>query len=303
MEFLREKIFLAAAILYASLMLLEWWRSLKHRPAAYSAGDTLVNIAAGLGSILASRLFLVVVVFVFAWASRFAVFEVPATGWAFCLLFLGYDFCHYWAHRFGHRTHIGWAAHVTHHSSEHYNFSVAVRQSWTQTLYFPIFLPLALVGFPFEYVILVQPLVGLWQFWLHTEAIGKLPRWFEAVFTTPSQHRVHHASDEKYLDKNYGGVLSIWDRLFGTYQPEEAHPTYGLTTNIRTHNLLYVQFHVWVDVFRNLARAKGIPMAFRAVFAPPGEQPDYPLRPVRWYFIRPLRALLFLLFDRHRPAL
>ena len=152
------------------------------------------------------------------------------------LLFLADDLAYYWFHRVSHESRVFWASHVVHHSSQHYNLSTALRQTWVPMTYLPFWLPLLLLGFPPWTVLLAQSWSLIYQFGLHTERIGKLPRWVEGIFNTPSHHRVHHGANEQYLDRNYGGILVIWDRLFGTFEPEGERVQYGLTTNIKTFN-------------------------------------------------------------------
>ena len=154
--------------------------------------------------------------------------------WTYVLLFFADDLAYYWFHRVHHEVRVFWASHVVHHSTEHYNLSTALRQTWTPMTALPFWAPLALLGFP-PWMILTQQAISLiYQFWIHTERIGKLPAPLECVFNTPSHHRVHHGSNEVYLDRNYGGILIVWDRLFGTFQGETERVRYGLTKNIRT---------------------------------------------------------------------
>jgi sterol desaturase/sphingolipid hydroxylase (fatty acid hydroxylase superfamily) len=154
--------------------------------------------------------------------------------WTYALLFLADDFAYYWFHRIHHEVRVFWASHVVHHSSEHYNLSTALRQTWTPMTALPFWAPLALLGFP-PWMILTQQAISLiYQFWIHTERVKKMPAWFEFFFNTPSHHRVHHGSNEVYLDRNYGGILIVWDRLFGSFQGETERVRYGLTKNIRS---------------------------------------------------------------------
>jgi sterol desaturase/sphingolipid hydroxylase (fatty acid hydroxylase superfamily) len=148
-----------------------------------------------------------------------------------------------------------WASHVVHHSSEHYNLSTALRQTWVPMTYLPFWLPLLLAGFAPWMVLLAQSWSLIYQFGLHTERIGKLPWPLEAVLNTPSHHRVHHGANEQYLDRNYGGILIIWDRLFGTYEPEGDRVRYGLTTNIATFNPVRVAFHEYIALWHDVRRA------------------------------------------------
>lgn len=163
-----------------------------------------------------------------------------------------WDFAFYWMHRAEHEVRLLWASHVTHHSSERYNLSTALRQTWTPYPEHLFMLPLAWLGFPPVMVIATFGFNLVYQFWIHTEAIDRMPRWFEAVFNTPSHHRVHHGSNPRYLDRNYAGVLIVWDRLFGTFEAEDEPVVYGLTKNIHSFNPLTIAFHehraIWNDV-------------------------------------------------------
>lgn len=178
--------------------------------------------------------------------------SIPMNGWTWALAILAADFTYYWMHRIEHEHRILWANHSVHHSSEDYNLTVAYRLSIIEPMIEWIFLvPMILVGFtPFQAIVSLI-FVAQFQSWIHTERIGKLG-WLDWLFNTPSVHRVHHGSNKKYLDKNYGGITMIWDHLFGTYQKEEEKVVYGLTKNINTNNALKINFleykHIWDDV-------------------------------------------------------
>jgi len=174
------------------------------------------------------------------------------------LAFVLYDFCYYWLHRLGHERTILWAAHVAHHQSEDYNLSTALRQTSTGFLFSWIFyLPMYAVGVPASVVVTVGSLNLIYQFWVHTQHVGKLG-WYEWLFVTPSNHRVHHAQNDRYMDRNYGGVFIVWDRLFGTFQEELADdpPVYGIRGPLRSFNPLRALTHIYIDMFRDARRAK-----------------------------------------------
>jgi sterol desaturase/sphingolipid hydroxylase (fatty acid hydroxylase superfamily) len=168
---------------------------------------------------------------------------------------------------------------VVHHSSTHYNFSTALRQKWTPMLTLPFWMPLALIGIPPWVIFTAMAWSLTYQFFLHTEKIDKMPAWFEAVFNTPSHHRVHHGSDADYLDVNYAGILIIWDRLFSSFVPETHRPTYGLTKNIDTSNPFKVAFGEFVNIGRDVRTARGIKAKLGYTFGPPGWQPGRPNGP------------------------
>ena len=206
-----------------------------------------------------------------------ALFEQSASSpWVWIGALVAYDFCYYWLHRAGHRVAALWAAHVVHHQSEDYNLSTALRQTSSGFLFGWIFyLPLAVAGVPplvFGAVALIDL---LYQFWVHTQQVGRLG-WFDRWFCSPSNHRVHHAVNDRYLDRNYGGILILWDRLFGTFEPEVRRIKYGLTKNIRTFNPIKVGYHEFVDIARDVRRAPRLRHKLGYAFAHPGWKPVAP---------------------------
>jgi sterol desaturase/sphingolipid hydroxylase (fatty acid hydroxylase superfamily) len=245
----------------------------------YGARDTWASIAMALGNIVMNLLMAGVVYAGLALAYRVRAFTIsPASPWAWVAIFFLDDFIYYWFHRISHECRFWWAAHVNHHSSEHYNLSTAVRQTWTSLFvgtWLP-WIPLALLGFPPEMILAQQTFNLFYQFWIHTESIGRLPRAIEYLFNTPSNHRVHHAANPRYLDRNYAGVLMIWDRLFGTYVAErdEDPPRYGIVKNIGSYNPLYIAFHEWLAMARDLRAAHGLRQALRLMFGAPGWRAD-----------------------------
>jgi len=198
----------------------------------------------------------------------------PKNPLAWIALFFLDDFTYYWFHRISHECRFWWAAHVNHHSSRRYNLSTALRQTWTGELAgtWTLWIPLALIGFPPGMILLQQSVSLAYQFWIHTEAIDRMPPWFEYLFNTPSHHRVHHASNPRYLDRNYAGVLMIWDRLFGTFTAETSAepPEYGLVKNLDTFNPVKIAFHEWAAISRDLIRARSPREAAGVVFGAPG---------------------------------
>jgi sterol desaturase/sphingolipid hydroxylase (fatty acid hydroxylase superfamily) len=213
---------------------------------------------------------------IFTFVYQFRLIEITNEFWYWALLFLLVDLQFYWLHRLEHFCRIFWAAHVTHHSAEHMNISVGFRASLMRPLYdFVFFLPLPLLGFrPIE-ILLMYSIAQIWAVFVHTEMVGKLG-WLEYIFVTPSHHRVHHASNQKYLDKNMGMALIIWDRLFGTFQkelsPREYEPIrYGLTKPMKNDGLYNVIFHEWICIWKDVKR-KDISWKDRLMymFGPPG---------------------------------
>lgn len=260
---------------FVVLLLLEAFLSAKLQLERYQLKDTLASLSMGVGSVIIGALLKVITFGMLTWLYQFRLFDLEQVWWMWLLLIPAEDLCYYWFHRVGHEVRIGWAAHVNHHSSKYYNLGTALRQSWTTPITgMPFWWPLPLLGFHPLWILVAQSISLIYQFWIHTEFIHKLGP-LEWVFNTPSHHRVHHASDLKYLDKNYGGILIIWDRLFGTFAAEEEHPTYGLITNIQTYNPLKIAAHEWVDLWRDATRP-GLRFGERVSYllGPPGWSHD-----------------------------
>ncbi len=240
----------------------------------YDPRDTRTSLTMGLGNVAINFGWKFVVL-----AAYVAIYELtplrldPGDWWVWVLLFFADDFSYYWFHRVSHESRAFWASHVVHHSSEHYNLSTALRQTWVPMTYFPFWLWLPLVGFEPWMVLLAQAWSLIYQFWIHTEKIRRLPRWFESVFNTPSHHRVHHGTNEQYLDRNYGGILIVWDRLFGTYEPEGERVRYGLTTQLRTFRPVRVAFHEYIAMWHDIKRAKRWRDKLGVIFKGPGWTP------------------------------
>jgi sterol desaturase/sphingolipid hydroxylase (fatty acid hydroxylase superfamily) len=189
------------------------------------------------------------------------------------LVVLADDLACYVFHRAHHEIRVLWASHVIHHSSQYFNLSTALRQSWFPMTSLPFWIPLALLGIPPWLILLQQSVSLLYQFFLHTERIGKLPRPVEWVFNTPSHHRVHHGSNQVYLDRNYAGILIIWDRMFGTFEPEGERVRYGLTKNLTTYNPARVAFTEWAALARDIRSARRWRDRLGFVVRRPGWQP------------------------------
>jgi sterol desaturase/sphingolipid hydroxylase (fatty acid hydroxylase superfamily) len=237
--------------------------------------DTAASLAMGVGNLAISAAWKGVAFAFFLWLYQFRVFE-PGTGLAaWLLLFVAEDLCYYAFHRAHHEVRVLWAAHVAHHSSQRYHLGTALRQPWTTPFTGILFwAPLPLLGFHPLMIGAMQAISLLYQFWIHTELIGRLGP-LEWVLNTPSHHRVHHGSNPRYLDRNHGGILIVWDRLFGSFEPEVERVRYGLTRNIETHNPLRIAFEEWRDVLRD-ALAPGLPVRARlgVLLQPPGWRPD-----------------------------
>jgi sterol desaturase/sphingolipid hydroxylase (fatty acid hydroxylase superfamily) len=236
----------------------------------YTVRDTATSLSMGIGSIFFNLGWQVLILATYLYFAHLTPLHVPGAWWSWSLVFVLADFTYYWSHRADHRVRILWAAHVNHHSSERFNLSTALRQSWTQVGTMPLGIPMVLLGFPPAMIFTVQAANLLYQFWIHTERIDRMWRPFEAVMNTPSHHRVHHGSNAIYLDRNYAGVFIVWDRLFHTFTPETEKVVYGLTGNIETFNPLRVAFHEYAAIGRDLRLARTPGEWYGVLFAAPG---------------------------------
>jgi sterol desaturase/sphingolipid hydroxylase (fatty acid hydroxylase superfamily) len=243
----------------------------------YSALDSAASLSMGLGNQAAKLLVGGLAVAAYYGVYQFRLFDL---GWSWPVLaacFFAEDIAYYWMHRVSHERRWFWASHVVHHSSQHYNLTTALRQTWTGVLglSFIFWLPLVYIGFPPEMVLMFSALSLVYQFWIHTELIHRMGP-FEWVLNTPSHHRVHHATNAQYLDANYAGVLIIWDRLLGTFVPEDdkEKPRYGIIANLGTFNPFRVAFHEWFGIWRDVMQAKSLRDALGFMFGPPGWSPD-----------------------------
>lgn len=243
----------------------------------YDAKDTISSLAMGIGNVIVGFVGKAIVFGTYSLVYQFRLFTVDMTHWwAWLVLFFADDFSYYWFHRISHSSRYFWASHVVHHSSIKYNLGTALRQTWTGNITgaFIFWMWLPLIGFSPIAVMTMQAISLLYQFWIHTEHINKFPTPIEYIFNTPSHHRVHHGSDLNYLDKNHAGVLIIWDRMFGTFELERNRPTYGLTTNVGSHNPVRIAFHEWIAIGQDVRRANSFRAALGYIFGPPGWSHD-----------------------------
>ena len=243
----------------------------------YHGKDAITSIIMGLGNVFIGLIAKGFVFGIFMLVYSYGrLFEIPFTWWGWLLIFFFEDFTYYWNHRIGHESRFFWASHVVHHSSKEYNLSTALRQTWTGSFTsFIFYLWLPFLGFHPVMILMQQSVSLLYQYWIHTELIKKMPKWFEFIFNTPSHHRVHHATNPQYLDRNHAGILIIWDRIFGTFEPEVEKPVYGLVKNINTFNPLRIAFQEWIHLFSD-AFSKNINFISRVkyLFMPPGWRHD-----------------------------
>ena len=240
-----------------------------------SARESLANFTIGIVNILLERTaYGLVFILGLFWAESLTTLAIPLTWWSWALAILAADFTYYWMHRWEHEVRILWAIHAVHHSSPEYNLTTSLRLAWIEGLVeWLFFVPMVLIGFDAVQAIAALSIVVVYQTWIHTERIGKLG-WLDRVFNTPSVHRVHHGSNRKYLDRNYGGILILWDRLFGTYQSEQEQVVYGLTRQLGTSNPLKINLHEFAQIGRDVWQAGNFRHALGYVFGRPGWQPD-----------------------------
>ena len=242
----------------------------------YRLNDAITNISCGITSQVVGAFLRVISVVVYQLLyENFALFSVPNTWYTFVLIWLAVDLCYYWAHRMSHEVNLFWGGHVVHHQSEDYNFSVALRQGSFQVFWtFFFYLPLAILGVDTLTFVFIAAINTVYQFWIHTETIGKLG-WFEYIFNTPSHHRVHHGRDPKYIDRNHAGTFIIWDRVFGTFQEEEERPTYGITKPVNTWNPIKANLQHYADMIGLLKKSRSFGDSLKILFNKPGWLPDY----------------------------
>ncbi len=242
----------------------------------YRLPDAIANLSCGITSQLSGLFMKIFAVVIYQLLyEHFAFFQWEANWIYWLVLFLLTDLAYYWAHRMSHEINLFWGGHVVHHQSEEYNLSVALRQSSFQVVWtFAFSLPIAFLGFKTEHFVYVSALNTLYQFWIHTETINKMG-WFEYIFNTPSHHRVHHGRNPKYIDKNHAGSLIIWDKMFGTFQPEEERPTYGITKPINSWNAVWANFSHYDSMLHDLKRIPVWTDKVKYLFKKPGWLPSY----------------------------
>ncbi|GAA1092760.1 sterol desaturase family protein [Tsukamurella spumae] len=252
-------IILPAIPVFVVLLVVEYL-SFRLRPDDHELGydirDSRTSLTMGIGNVVINIGWKMVSLVVLAAAFMISPFSLsPTNPLTWVILFFADDFLYYWFHRTHHTIRILWASHVVHHSSRYFNFSTALRQTWTPFTYLPYWIPLALLGMPPWMIMLQQSISLIYQFFIHTERVGKLWRPIEFVLNTPSHHRVHHGSNAQYLDRNYGGIMIIWDRLFGTFEAEGERVVYGLTKNIDTYNPVKVATHEYAAIYHDMRGA------------------------------------------------
>lgn len=241
----------------------------QHRDDIYNDTELRGSVLVGLGNLLSNYLTKLVLFVVVVFFYNLVPWRMEFRWWLFIPCYVLLDLCSYWAHRISHEQRFWWTTHVPHHSGNNYNLAVSFRLSWIQEFKILFFIPVTIAGFHPWIFFVVNQVAVLFQFWVHTEYIKKLPRWIEYIFATPSNHRVHHGTQDKYIDKNYGATFIIWDRMFGTYQPEEERPKYGLTTPVHTGNPFKLVFQEAIDLVNDVRKAKTWKERFWYTFGSP----------------------------------
>ena len=262
---------MVAVPLFAATIAAEAWWAQRHDSDEYSDNrDTWGNILLGFGSIVWGVLFGLLTINVYIFCYNIAPYKFPADAWwTWLILFFVDDLVYYIFHRVSHESRLFWNFHVVHHSSEHYNLSVAVRQSWfSGILHWMFYAPIMLLGFAPWMFALMHGFNLIYQFWIHTKFVRKLG-WLEYFLNTPSHHRVHHGVNDIYLDKNYAGVLIIWDRLFGSFTPETEEPRYGIIKPLKSYNPLWINLHGWAELRDALRIRRGLRAKVRCIFSSP----------------------------------
>ncbi len=254
------------AVLTVAEIIYSWRKEIHNYPFKETMGSTLV----GLGNVGISLLIKIGLMYAAIWIFNFVPWRMELNWWTLIPCYIIFDFCSYWSHRISHENRFFWATHIVHHSAENYNLSVSFRLSWVQNIKVIFFLPVFFAGFHPIVIFAVSQASVLFQFWVHTEYIKKLHPVFEYILATPSNHRVHHGTQEKYLDKNYAATFIFWDRMFGTFQKEEERPEYGLTNKIGNRlNPIFLNFHEYQDMIEDVKHAKGIQKKWFYIFGSP----------------------------------
>ncbi|WP_068860058.1 sterol desaturase family protein [Perlucidibaca aquatica] len=251
--------------------------------ASFPPKEIIANLSLGASyQVFEGVMWLLLTGGIFAWVFNHRLFDIPVNGWTILPIFVAVEFSYYWFHRTSHRVRWFWTAHVPHHSGETMNFTNAMRQSLLNAFVgsFVFYLPLVWLGVPPAVVMFCLAVDLAYQYFVHTESVGRFPKWYEYLFDTPSNHRVHHGRNPEYIDKNYGGVLIIFDRMFGTYAEEKAKVEYGITQQIRSYNFLVLNVHEMVDMLRDVFSPGPLGQRLKHLIMPPDwQRPGH--KPVR----------------------
>ena len=284
---MEQNFILLAIPLFFLSMGVELWYGRKKGLQWYRFDDTVTNLNLGIGSQATGTLTKLLVFGTYSYIyEHWRLLSLPENAWWMWIgAFLLFDYIYYWAHRLGHEWNYMWGAHIVHHQSREFNLSVALRQSWIHNLLsFFMFLPLAFMGIHPYILVGVAAFTTLFQYWIHTKAIRRMPRWFEFTFNTPSHHRVHHATNPQYIDKNYAATLILWDRLHGTFAEEVEEPVYGITQPFRSLNPVWANLHYYREMWQGMKREKGHVKKIALIFKGPeylGRLLNEPIEEVR----------------------
>ncbi len=271
---MRDPILVAVPVFFVTMAIEAWLLRRQHR--GYVAADTATSLACGVGNLVVKAMTKGTIFALFSWFYAHRIANLGAGVAGLIALPFAEDFCFYVYHRTSHEIRLFWANHVAHHSSESYTLATALRQSWTAPFIATWFwTPLPLLGFRPEHVLLMSAISLLYQYGLHTETVDRLGP-IEWVMNTPSHHRVHHGSNPQYIDRNHAGIFILWDRLFGTFEPEVEKPVYGITTPVGSHNPVVVQFDEFIAIARDVFRARSLREAIHAIVRNPGDVPAVP---------------------------
>ncbi len=233
--------------------------------------ESVFSIFVGMGW-FASSYFTKAIMFAgIVWVYNIVPWRMELNWWMFIPCYIIHDFIAYWRHRISHGSRFWWSIHVPHHSANHYNLWINFRQSWFEQLNVFFFVPMLFMGFHPVLYFVVHQLNSILQFWVHTEYIGRFPKWIEYVMVTPTSHKVHHARNEKYIDKNFGNTFLIWDRMYGTFEDLSEKPVYGLTEPVHTNNILRIVFDEAISIAKDVRTARGPMEKIRMVFGSPGK--------------------------------
>jgi sterol desaturase/sphingolipid hydroxylase (fatty acid hydroxylase superfamily) len=264
----------------------EWLLLRRREGAAYDWRESLASLGVAAGHRVAGAVGLLVLAPLFEAMWRYRLFTVPmGRPWAPVLLFLGVELAYYWQHRLSHSVRWLWASHAVHHTSEQITVAAAYRLAWTDLISgTPMFAaPLVIAGFPPRAIVVAVGVVVAYQFWIHTELVPRLP-WVDGIFNSPSNHRVHHAVNDGYVGRNFGGLLVVFDRIFGTYAVErrDEPPRYGRVPPVRSYDPIFLAFHEWIAMGRDVLASRSPAAALRACFGrPPSDVEPDPVREVQ----------------------
>ncbi len=251
-------------------VLIEYFVSRTQQHHRYDNKETVGSTLVGIGNVIIGLVLKAIMLYLFIVVYNLIPWRMELAWWTIVPCYIVLDFCSYWAHRISHHVRVLWGTHVAHHSAELYNLSVSFRLSWIQYVKIVFFLPVAFIGFHPIVIFVANQVAVLYQFWLHTEYIKKLHPVIEYIFATPSNHRVHHGSQEKYINKNFGATFVLWDRMFGTYQLEEEAVIYGITHDlVRKEDPIHINFHEYVDIIDDVKGAKSLKEAMFYIFGDP----------------------------------